>query len=442
MATPGTQYPISEYARLFPDMAPEDYGRLVASIGENGLLEPVAVWRGEVIDGRHRLRACAEAGVEPRFSHLDAATDPLEYVLARNEARRHLDTSQRALIAYELSRESRPGGDRRSDDYQRNADHSANLPNGLTQEQAAARLEVSPRLVRDTGRIMAADRPAAPALRQAVRARRVKISDAKRALEQPAEVQEAALARLASGAAKTLGRAVSQVNSERAEAAAAGAGAANRSKPLDETVTLHRAALADLITLVAPASVDRIITHPPHGRESLPLLADLAVFAAHALQPSGALVVLSGMEQLPETLERLKHPGLHWVAEFDYRDNGTTTWSRPPHRTRLRRKSLLIYGKRGFRLPPGDDVIELPSPEPGAAARRQWQLNNAGAVLILARFARPGQVICDPLMLSQASAALAARKLGCIFIGADREATSIARVRRHLEGEEVDPAAA
>ena len=81
-------------------------------------------------------------------------------------------------------------------------------------------------------------------------------------------------------------------------------------------------------------------------------------------------------------------------------------------------------------------------PEPGAAARRQGQLNNAGLELILARFARPGQVICDPLMLSQASAALAARKLGCIFIGADREATSIARVRRHLEGEEVDPAAA
>ena len=70
------------------------------------------------------------------------------------------------------------------------------------------------------------------------------------------------------------------------------------------------------------------------------------------------------------------------------------------------------------------------------------QLNNAGAELILARFARPGQVLCDPLMLSQASAALAARKLGCPFIGADREATSIARVRRHLEEGEVDPAAA
>ena len=49
MLAPGTQYPISEYAELFPDLDPEDHGRLVASIGENGLLEPSAVGRGEVL---------------------------------------------------------------------------------------------------------------------------------------------------------------------------------------------------------------------------------------------------------------------------------------------------------------------------------------------------------------------------------------------------------
>ena len=217
---------------------------------------------------------------------------------------------------------------------------------------------MSRRNVNYAGKVLAAASPAGRALRQAVERGQIKVSDAANVVGQPAEVQEAALARVASGAAKTLGRAVRQVNSERAEAAAAGG--ANLAKPLDETITLHRAALADLAKLVAAASVDRIVTHPPHGRESLPLLADLAAFAVHALQPSGALVVISAVEQLPETLERLKHPDLRWVAEFDYRDNGTTTWSRPPHRTRLRRKSLLVYGKRGFRLPPGDDVIELP----------------------------------------------------------------------------------
>ena len=38
--------------------------------------------------------------------------------------------------------------------------------------------------------------------------------------------------------------------------------------------------------------------------------------------------------------------------------------------------------------------------------------------LILERFCRPGQVVCDPAMLNRAGAALAARKLGCRFVGA------------------------
>ena len=138
-----TDYPISEYATLFPDMDPGDYGRLVASIRDHGLLEPIAVWRGQVIDGRHRLRACLQARVDARFFHLDEDIDPVQYVLAMNRARRHLDASQRALIAYELCRDSRPGGDRRSDDYQRSTDHSAKMPNGLTQKQAAELLQVS-----------------------------------------------------------------------------------------------------------------------------------------------------------------------------------------------------------------------------------------------------------------------------------------------------------
>ena len=56
--------------------------------------------------------------------------------------------------------------------------------------------------------------------------------------------------------------------------------------------------------------------------------------------------------------------------------------------------------------------------------------------LILERFARPGQAICDPRQFGRASVALAARKLGCPFIGADSEEASIARVRRTLEEEE------
>ena len=54
----------------------------------------------------------------------------------------------------------------------------------------------------------------------------------------------------------------------------------------------------------------------------------------------------------------------------------------------------------------------------------------------MAKFARPGQVIGDPIQLGRACAARATRKLGCIFIGPNQEAFSIDRDRGYLEGEE------
>ena len=52
------EYPISDLARVFPDMPPEDFARLVASIRQDGLMDPITVWQGQVIDGRHRYAAC------------------------------------------------------------------------------------------------------------------------------------------------------------------------------------------------------------------------------------------------------------------------------------------------------------------------------------------------------------------------------------------------
>ena len=141
------EYPISDLARIFPEMRPEDYARLVASIRDQGLLHPITVWRGEVIDGRHRLAACAEAGVEPEYEFLDEADDPLQHILGRNLLRRHLDESQRAVVAHRLSSRSGPGRPRTG------SENCANL-RSFSQSEAAGLLGVSRRLVSHASRVM------------------------------------------------------------------------------------------------------------------------------------------------------------------------------------------------------------------------------------------------------------------------------------------------
>ena len=37
------EYPISDLARIFPEMTPEDFARLVDSIREDGLMDPITV---------------------------------------------------------------------------------------------------------------------------------------------------------------------------------------------------------------------------------------------------------------------------------------------------------------------------------------------------------------------------------------------------------------
>lgn len=96
-------YETHKYAELFPEMPRDQFDELVKDIRENGLIEPITtVDGGKVLDGRCRLKACIEAGVEPRFVEHDGRQDPLKFVWARNFARRHLDLKQRVMLALRM----------------------------------------------------------------------------------------------------------------------------------------------------------------------------------------------------------------------------------------------------------------------------------------------------------------------------------------------------
>ena len=422
------KYPISYLAYLFPDMTEAEFERLVKSIQANGLRVPITVWMGEIIDGRHRYAACLRAGVKPRFEYLDDDEDPVQFVLDKNGEVRVLDTSGRAVVGYKLSSMSKPG---------RPVDSQDEEPQ-MTQGEAALRLGVSRRSVTNVGRVLAEDSAAISTLRQAVASGRVKVSDAAKAVDQPAEVQEQALERVLGGESKTIASAVQQIKRQLTEAEEAEALETNLAKPIDETITLHRSAVSDLSELVAPASVDAIITNPPYGSESLSVFSDLAIFAAHALKPDGVMVVMNDGMLLPQVLEGLNHPDLKWISEFDLQHQAVSVGVGPPHWITLRRRSLLIYGKSGFRLNGGDNIIALPTPDQPPEGHLQRNLLDEAMALIFERFARPGQVVCDPIPLDRASTALAARKHGCYFIGADKDGVNLDRIKRSLMRDEGD----
>lgn len=90
-------------AEIFPLASEDQFSKLVADIREHGLIEPIALYQGRILDGRNRYQACLQLGVEPRFekARLGEQT-PIEYVLSKNLYRRHLTAPQRAALAIDL----------------------------------------------------------------------------------------------------------------------------------------------------------------------------------------------------------------------------------------------------------------------------------------------------------------------------------------------------
>jgi ParB-like nuclease domain len=94
-------YAFHPLANLFPEMEQDEYGRLVEDIKANGQLEPIWLYEGQILDGRHRYLACQDAKLEP-ITRVYEGDDPTSFVLSLNLHRRHLTESQRSIIASKL----------------------------------------------------------------------------------------------------------------------------------------------------------------------------------------------------------------------------------------------------------------------------------------------------------------------------------------------------
>lgn len=85
-------------ANIFPMMDDVRLQELADDIAANGLRVPIQMLRGEVIDGRNRLKACTMAGIEPRFVQVATDANPWQLAWALNGQRRDLNDAQRYMI--------------------------------------------------------------------------------------------------------------------------------------------------------------------------------------------------------------------------------------------------------------------------------------------------------------------------------------------------------
>lgn len=104
-------------AEAWPMLPQEELDELAASIANVGLVEPITIDNeGRLLDGRNRLAACQKACVEPVYViHLG---DPIAFIIAKNNDRRHMTTGARAMATAKVLAEA---GRRKNGRWQRGA---------------------------------------------------------------------------------------------------------------------------------------------------------------------------------------------------------------------------------------------------------------------------------------------------------------------------------
>jgi N6-adenosine-specific RNA methylase IME4 len=169
---------IHPLAELFPPMGDDDFATLCQSLQARGFdpMDPIVVLDRQVIDGRNRQAACVQLGIRPVCRDYDPAQegDPLAYVLRRNLARRHLNESQRALVAAQLVTLKRGDNQHREE-------------NSISVDQAAAWLRVSARSVAYAAKVKS---EGTPAIRRAVENGHLAVSAAAQAVDLAPQLQK------------------------------------------------------------------------------------------------------------------------------------------------------------------------------------------------------------------------------------------------------------
>lgn len=193
------QHPVHPLCALVPEMDPDQFRRFCVSIQKYGQRKPIQRWRGQIVFGRMRLKACLQVGTEPWIEDWkpkgrtpeEIDKEIREGLIIDDLDRRHI--GDKSVLAYAVAQlqgtVAGPGRPRNGENSPLSLRELAKQ-NGVDRETLRDAFDVKER--------------GSPALKRAVATGKVKASDAANALDLKKTAQTKALREVLSGKAKTV----------------------------------------------------------------------------------------------------------------------------------------------------------------------------------------------------------------------------------------------
>jgi ParB-like chromosome segregation protein Spo0J len=397
--------------QVMPALAADEYQALKDDIAVRGPQVPIEKdEHGNILDGHHRVRACAELGITSYPSIIRPGLtedEKIEHALTLNLARRHLSKEQRQQLVITLRQR------------------------GWSSPRIAALLGVSDQTILNdlaTSKRLEVPLPARTIgkdgkSRPSVFAKTA--YEARRALAALAGVPVAALPEkvLDVNRVARIGREYRAVQRGLTPVGDVRAG----------QVTLLYGDLRERGGEIPDASVDLIFTDPPYPEEYLPLWSALSALAARVLKPGALLVSYSGPEFLPDVLPRLsEHLRYLTCGALIFQGQSARCF---PLRIINEVKPLLFYRQ------PSDAPLRHQWFSNAYRSRSQekawhpWQQAIGEARYYIDKLTQPRDTVLDPF-LGSGTTGVAAVELGRQFIGIDCDPLAFATAQERLRSTE------
>ena len=416
------RYDFHPICLLFPRMTDEELQGLAEDLKIKGLLHDIVLYQGKILDGRNRYLACPMAGVEPRFTEWDGEGSPLEWVISENMVRRHLTSSQRAVLALELlpmlekeaHERKRRGPTIRKNLRMVGGDGEA--------RQIAARMTNSNAAY---VQLLKTVRTQAPELLDRVRDGILRVPDAAR-LARLSRSERRGVLRLCNGkpmSGTELRDILRQAKTDVRQRAAKAFARSSKSTS-DQGIVIGDMDL--LWKRLKDDSVDLFLTDPPYADvEQYERLAELA---AAKLKPSGLCLAYTGQFYLPEVMAAMgKHLEYWWVMAIQF---GGQHYAIHARHIQNKWKPIVAFAKPPVRKAPNwlSDLLEGGGRD---KEHHDWGQDESEVEYVIQRLTEPGQLVVDPFC-GGGTIPAACKTLGRRWLATEKDRNTALVARKRL----------